>query len=52
MSLVGIGLCLLVVVGCIVGIILEVVGYLLDKIIMNVTFEKLLNFEIKKGVKR
>lgn len=28
-------------------------GYLLDKIIiMNVTFEKLLNFEIKKEVKR
>lgn len=27
MSLVGIGLCLLVVVGCIVGVILEAIGY-------------------------
>jgi hypothetical protein len=27
MSLVGIGLCLLVALGCIVGIILEVIGY-------------------------
>lgn len=27
MSLVGIGLCLLIALGCIVGIILEVIGY-------------------------